>query len=111
MWASGRGREGRHDQQAADDDGGTPFARDAHVVDAASRADDHRLTSSEQQAQAFALHRRLEASDDWDAGIAHRPGKVIGLQNEVAGAAVGAEQSRKRLVEQAEIALRVDFRQ
>ena len=40
----------------------------------------------------------------WHAGVAHGPGEVVGLQDEVAGAAIGAEQGRQRLIEQAKVA-------
>ena len=38
---------------------------------------------------------------DGHAGVAHGPGKVVGLEDEVAWAAIGAEEGGQRLVEQA----------
>ena len=56
------------------------------------------------------LHRRQKPADDWGTCIAHGPGNVAGLEDEVAGAAIGVEERGEPLVEQAEIALRLDFR-
>ena len=65
---------------------------------------DHRLAAAQQQPEALLLHRRLEAANDGHAGVAHSPGKVIGLQDEVAGAAIGAEEGGQGLSEQPKVA-------
>ncbi len=46
----------------------------------------------------------MEAANNGGAGIAQRLGEVVGLEDEVAGAADGAEEGKQREVEDIEVA-------
>lgn len=86
--ASHRGRKWRKDQQTTPVNGGAPVARHTHIFNAAGWTDDHRLGTPHQQAKAFPLHRRLEASYHCHACLAHVPGEVVGLKDAVSRATI-----------------------
>ena len=93
------GWEGRQDQQSVFIQGGLPVAWDSHVVDAACGADYHWLAAAQQQAKALLLHRCLKAANDRDPRVAHGPGEVVGLEDEVSRAALRTEEGGQPLFE------------
>lgn len=86
------GAERGQQQQASDFQGAFPFTGHAQVGQAAGRANDDRLFAAQQDSQALLLHRGVEAADDGHAVIPQFLGKVVCLEDQVAGASVGAKQ-------------------
>jgi hypothetical protein len=66
------------DQQAVFLHRSAPFHRQSHPFDAAGRAHDHRLRTTQQQVQALFLHGCMKAPDHWDTGSAQGLGKIVG---------------------------------
>lgn len=68
------------------------------------QAPDDWMRGSEQDAQAFLLHRRVEPADDRDATLPELLGKVVGIEDPFARALGGAQQSDYRTVKDRHIA-------
>jgi len=64
-------------------------------VEASSRTDDDRLFPSQQNSQAFALHRRVKAADDWHAGFTQALREVVRLEDQSTRALDRANQRER----------------
>ena len=70
----------------------------------AREANDNRLLAAQEETQTFLFHRRMKSANDGDVCLAQFYREVVGFENEVAGAAVGAKEGKRVCVEQVEIA-------
>ena len=97
--------EGRDQQQAALGQRVLPGGLGPHAADAAGRADDDRLITAQQDVQAVLLNGGVEAADQGNTGVTQGLRGVVGLEDQVAGTAAGAEEGGQRLVEQGGVTL------
>ncbi len=65
----------------------------------AGRAHDDRLSPAQRPLKAVFFDRRVESADEGNAVVAQDLRRVVGVEDQVAGTAVGAEGGGQRLVE------------
>lgn len=70
----------------------------------AREPNDNRLLAAQEDTQTFLFHRRMKAANDGNVCVAQFYREVIGFENEIAGAAIGAEKRERFCIEQVEIA-------
>ena len=95
--------EAGEDEQASVGQRLPPFGGDASGQGAGGAEDDG-WRAAQQDAQALVLHRRMEAADDAVSGVAPTGGLVVGRQDDMAGAAGGAEEPGLGQGQQVEVA-------
>ena len=98
------GWEGREDEQSAFVEAGFPGGRDLVAIQAASGANDDRRFAPQQDGEALFLNRGVKAADDCSFFVAEMSHKIKRLQDELAGAAAGAEQRGERLAQKGSVA-------
>jgi hypothetical protein len=81
----------REQEQAILGERGFPVGRQTQTFNTTRRANNDWLRAAEQHIQAFLFQGGLKAADDCHSGITQGIGKLIGLQNDGAGALDGAE--------------------
>ena len=102
------GREAGEEQHPAAGDGDGLLGGQS-LRQAARGAQDDRGIATQEDAEAFLLHRRMEAADDAAAFVAPTGGLVVGAEDGVAGAAGGAEERGLGQGEQFKVAEGVEF--
>lgn len=102
------GREGRDDEE-------TPFLRRLAQVlgnlrqHAAGEAPDDRVLRAKKEAEALLLHRGMEAAHDGDTFFTKVLAKVVGVEDQLAGALDGAEKGDLGTVQDCRVTGGVNF--
>lgn len=95
--------KGRNEQQTRLRKGLLVGGENLTFAERARETNDNGLLAAQENPQTFAFHRRMETADDGNVCVARFYREVVGFEDEIAGAAVGAKEGERFFREQVEI--------